>query len=286
MDNINKHLYPNSENVTLVFIESGQLCNQLKNLLSCIRIKEYFGCQFYIQDKICSVSSLFDLSKYKKQDNIKYNNIKRRASWRLAIFNKDNNIDKVVNNKFSLMFGESGNSHCFYKNYKNNSIDFLYNNELFSEIYTEYSYIFNNLLSKSLINKKILEEVNCFYNKFFNKNTISVHIRSWINFGPRKRNFNIEKFYKEINKLSDGKNNFFVSSDSKDICYKIIKHQQNNNLNNIIIYEKNKFTNIETALIELLLLSKNNILIGSYISTFTEMAFIINYNKHKKIIIL
>lgn len=273
---------PISEDLTIIYKVSGQLCNQLKNLLSCIRIKQYFDCKFFVEDNtICEVSLLFDLSNYKKQDNIEYNNIIPRSSWRLTIFNKDNNIDKVIDNKFSLMFKDFQDK-LFFKNYKNNSIDLLYNSELFSEIYTEYSNIFNNLL----INKKILEEVSSFYHKHFNKNTISVHIRSWIDFPPRRNMHNIEKFYKEIDKLSDGINNFFISSDNKDICYQVKKHQEDNNLNNIIIYEENKFTNYEIALIELLLLSKNNILIGSYISTFTEMAFIINYNIYKKVIIL
>ena len=79
---------------------------------------------------------------------------------------------------------------------------------------------------------------------------------------------------------------FFVCSDNKKYCYELKQYQKNKGLNNVIIYENSLFTRMEIALIELLLLSKNNIMIGSFISTFTEMAFIANYNINKKIIIV
>ena len=91
---------------------------------------------------------------------------------------KNQNIDKVANNKYAIMINDF-HDHFFFKNYNNNAIDLLYNSELLYEIYFEYSDIFNTVLNSFLINKKILEEVNVFSNKYFNRDTISIHIRSW-----------------------------------------------------------------------------------------------------------
>jgi len=267
--------------ITVVYKKTGGFCNLLKNLLSCMRIQNYFQCDFYIEDH-CMLNKIFDLSIYKKKKK-KYNNVIVRKSWRLAIFNSDKNLEKIVNNKFSLMFKDF-NDYKFFKNYQYNSIDFLYDNNLFNEIYIDYSNLFNKLE----INCGILEEVNDFYKKNFNENTISVNIRSWVDNKSRRDDyFNIEKFYNEIEKYDNGINTFFIGSDDKNICYKIKQIQKDKGKNNIIIYEENKFTDPTIiALIELILLSKNTILIGTYLSTFTEMAFIINYRVNKKIIIV
>ena len=234
------------------------------------------------EDAPLSYLSFFDVTKY-KTNNI-HDNIVVRRSWRLAILNSDNNIDLVSNNEFSKMFDDF-EDQLFFKNYNYNSIDFLYNHDLFYEIYNDYSNLFNILLD-DLFNKNILKEVNSFYDKYFDSNTISIHIRSWIDCPERGKNFDINKFYKEMDKLSDKNTKFFVCSDDKKYCNELKQYQKNKGLDNVIIYQNSLFNRMEIALIELLLLSKNNIIIGSFISTFTEMAFIANYNINKKIIIV
>jgi hypothetical protein len=176
--------------------------------------------------------------------------------------------------------------NLFFKNYENNSIDFLYNKDLFGEIYQEYSDLFNIFLNENLINKKIIDEVNNFSNENFNEKTISIHIRSWVDYKPRAKKFNLNNFYEYIYKFNEKDITFFITGDNKKIVNEIINYQKSKNLNNIIIYENKNFNKDEITLIELLLLSKNNILIGSYLSTFTEMAFIINYHKDKEVIII
>ena len=274
---------PIPKNLTIIFKEEGQLCNILKNFISCQRLSNHFGCKIVIsEDAPLSYLSLFDVTKY-KTNNI-HDNIVVRRSWRLAILNSDNNIDLVSNNEFSKMF-EDFEDQLFFKNYNYNSIDFLYNHDLFYEIYNDYSNLFNILLD-DLFNKNILKEVNSFYDKYFDSNTISIHIRSWIDAPDRGKNFDINKFYKEMDKLSDKNTKFFVCSDDKKYCNELKQYQKNKGLDNVIIYQNSLFNRMEIALIELLLLSKNNIIIGSFISTFTEMAFIANYNINKKIIIV
>ena len=263
----------------------GQLCNVLKNFLSCQRLSNHFGLKLVLCDKNNSknIKSLFDFTKYKIQKN--NGNIVFRDSWRLAILNSDNNIDLVSNNKIARMFDDF-KDRLFFKNYNYNAIDCLCNGDLFYEIYIEYSNLFNNLL-EDLLNKNILKEVNSFCEKYFDSNTVSIHIRSWNDDVRRKKQyFDINNFYKEIDKLSCKDTKFFVCSDDIKYCNEIKQYQKNKGLDNVIIYENSLFNHLEVALIELLLLSKNNILIGSFISTFTEMAFIANYNINKKITIV
>ena len=168
------------------------------------------------------------------------------------------------------------NDNIFFEKYNNNSIDLLYKPDLFKDIYLDYSNLFNELIIK----ENILIKINNFY-KQFNENTISVHLRSWVDCKERQQLFDINKFYNKMDELNNGINNFFIASDDANLCY-IIKEKYGNK---IIVYESDYETPQIKSFIELILLSKNNILIGSYITTFTEMAYIINFNTNKKIII-
>lgn len=86
----------------------------------------------------------------------------------------------------------------------------------------------------------------------------------------------INRFYNKIDEYNNGINTFFVCSDNMEMLNNI----KNKYGNIIILYESNN--NILKDFIELMLLSKNNILFGTELSTFTEMAYIINYNLNKK----
>lgn len=258
------------------------LCNTIKNLLSCIRIKNNNNNITFLIDKNNSLINLFEFTDTLIYDNNIINtnecDIIIRNHWRFTIFDNDINLDKIINNNISLMFKDF-NENSLFKNYNNNCIDLLYRPDLFSNIYEEYSNIFNELIIK----KEILNNINDFYNKHFNKYTISVHLRTWTDCNERKLNFDINKFYEKIEELNNGINNFFICSDDKNISYNIKKKFGNN----IIIYEENTYnSSLINAFIELILLSKNNILIGTFLSTFTELAYIINYNIDKKIYII
>ena len=258
---------------TIIATPTGGLCNVLKNILSVIRIKNKNNYIFLINKHIF-LDKLFDSLPLNENNENKSNAIYRHL-WRFALFDSDKNLDKIINNNFSLMFPDFCD-HLFFPNYKNNSIDFIYRPDLFNDIYEEYS----NLFKELKIKEYILQEINDFC-KQFNENTISVHLRSWVDCKGRARNFDINKFYNEIDKFDDT-HRFFISSDDTNLSYQMKKKYGNK----IITYDKDWEHPIIKDFIDLMLLSKNNILIGTYISTFTEMAYIINYNMNKKIIIL
>ena len=83
-----------------------------------------------------------------------------------------------------------------------------------------------------------------------------------------------------MNKYPD--NNFFVASDNQKYINKLIEIFGNK----IIFFNKKEnLTQKEIDFIDILLLSKNNILIGTYNSTFTKSAWIFNKFQSKLFII-
>ena len=256
--------------VIIVKSNPNGFCNVLISLLSAIRFKNKIKCdKLIIKDNKLNNIFDFDKTEHKEEDPIFFN------SFRLKVFDSDKNLDKIINNKFSSMF-PFDNTDCFhFSSFNNNFIDFIYRPDLFNDIYQEYANIFNSLKIKEVI----INKINDFYKKHFDNNTISVHIRSWTDAKDRNKLFDLKKFYDKIEEFNYGTTKFFIASDNINLCYDIKKKYGDK----IIIYEEDT---PYRDFIELILLSKNNILIGTYISTFTQMAYLINYTTIKKIFIL
>jgi hypothetical protein len=268
----------------------GGLSNTIKNCLGCIRIQRHFQQHTCIVDNENKLRELFDFPpEYYYSNAIEDGTTSRieyiydRMDWRFAIFNTDKNLDKIINDPYSLRFPDF-KEYRFFSNYQNNAIDTVYRADLFHEIYQEYSDIFKSIPLKPSILKKITD----FSETYFNKNTISVHLRSWIDYQPRAVDFRFEDFCKKIEELDDGRNTFFVSSDEPTLSLEI---QSRFGCEKIILYHSssasdNDETPLEKSFIELMLLSKNQMIIGTELSTFTEMAYIIDYHREKEIILL
>ena len=270
----NNHIMPIKPETYLKSVNYVGLSNNIKNFLSILRIKQHIICNNILIDVDNNLNTIFDLSTYETYLPSIHKNIYIRNSWRFAIFDSDKNLDKIINNYFSLLF-QDFNEYIFFKNFKNNCIDFIYRPDLLHDIYINYSTIFNEIKIKDNIHQTI----ELFSKKYFNKNTISIHLRSWVDCPERQKHFNIDNFYNKISEFNNGINTFFISSDDKVICNNIKKKFGDV----IITYESTEKLSIINDLIELMLLSKNNILFGSYMSTFTEMAYIINYSYEKQI---
>ena len=126
---------------------------------------------------------------------------------------------------------------------------------------------------------QLQEKINN-YSKCFTENTISVHIRSWNRNGEKSRRtdlFNLHKFENMMNNYKTSL--FYLATDSK----KVQDYFKNDSKlrDRILIYPRTKCLNtsrdsyqgVQEDLIELYLLSKNKIIIGSHFSTFTEVAW-------------
>jgi len=259
----------------IISTNNGGLSNRIKSLVSVIRYSKKFNTEYKIKWDI--------LSSYKKNShilncpfnilfknniiltkNIKSENDIYYSSHCLKIFDDDNLPENFNNFK----------SKCSRKFVKpsNKIVDFMYN-KIPQKIKDEYIECFKELKLK----EELENEVNNFSN-YFNDKTISLHIRSWNRPNEKGRSclHNLNKFENEMNKY-DKSYKFFLATDSintQKILKKIYK-------NRILTYprktdldsSRSNSKGIQEDLIELYLLSKNKIIIGSYFSTFTEVAW-------------
>ena len=154
-----------------------------------------------------------------------------------------------------------------------NSIDMKYNN-IPLNVRLEYL----DLFKKLNIRKKILEKVNSIVSKY--PNYLSVHIRTWKTFGSMNDNRSDDSRYNHFLKNKDNfiklinsskQENVFISTDNRDEIQYIVNQIKRKN---IIFYDKTKTcSNLQNDFIDMLLISKGTEIIGSYLSTFTEVAW-------------
>ena len=253
----------------------GGLSNRMKSLVSCIKLAEESNNKYAVKWDIvndykkdnhllnCSFNKLFinDIEIIEiEKNNIIYDN------HCLSISDNDN-IPHNFNN-----FDSKLKSRKFTKNDKfNRNIDFMYN-DIHINVKIKYIKYFKILKLHPILEENINE-----FSKNFNEKTISVHIRSWNrnNESKRSRLYDLNKYIDIMNKYPT--NNFYLSSDSQNVLNELKEIYKER----IYIYpRKTSLDNsrdfpegIQEDLIELYLLSKNKIIIGSHFSTFTEVAW-------------
>tara|TARA_R110000765_G_scaffold65239_1_gene126615 strand:- start:701 stop:1654 length:954 start_codon:yes stop_codon:yes gene_type:complete len=157
-----------------------------------------------------------------------------------------------------------------------------------NEIREEYVNVFS--LIKSKIKDDILEEVENFSKKF-NDKTISVHVRSGTGIpiegiaDIEKRSFKSENFIKIMESYSDDYT-FFVSSDEyfEQDWNQFFLDRLKDKFGDRVFHQMGNSTSLRTALIDLLLLSKNKIIIGTHLSSFTEVAWFFSGGKSEIIL--
>lgn len=259
----------------IISINEGGLANRLKTLASCIRLdKDNYGIKWVILDDYnknthilnCPFNKLF-------QNDIEVSNIKKEDKVLKDPYLIIKDTDKIPNNFNNFKSNCSRGFKCQDPN--NRNIDYMYN-----KIPKVIKYDFINCFKKIEPIDELKKCINNFSKKF-NEYTISVHIRSWNRNGEKSRRnglYNIDKFEKEMGKY-DNNYNFFISTDSEEV--RNYFSEKSKLKNRILFY--NRKTSLDNSrdipegmqedLIELYLLSKNKIIIGSHFSTFTEVAW-------------
>lgn len=264
----------------------GGLANRIKAIASGYRLSEYYNRDMYIRWDVldnykththilnCPFYRLFKNRNEINKDDIDHISpdshiMDKNTSHCLIIFDSDN-ISPNFNNF------NSGCSKQFTKSDKyNRNIDFMYRDipEILKNKYIQY---FKKLEPVDYIRRKI-----DIFSSNFDEYTISVHIRSWNRNGEGGRReglYDIIKWEKEMDKY-DERYKFFISTDSNDVRDYFMNREKYNG--RIILYDRE--TNLDKSrdfpegviedLIELYLLSKNRIIIGSHFSTYTEVAW-------------
>jgi hypothetical protein len=235
------------------------ISNDIKEIFEELFLNNEFINLNYSENNTISISDNEIDSIFNVSNN---NNIYKLFGWRLYNFDKKN-IEKFCKDNF------------FYKELLMNSLDFKYNN-IPNNIKSDYLKLIDNLK----INTLIINNVNNFIKSKLKEKYLSVHIRTWYTFNSfednrsdnNRYNHFIENKQEFINNINQSDLKIiFIATDNKNEIEFILNNIKNKE---IIFYEKNKeLSNIQNDFSELLILSKGTSIIGTYISTFTELAW-------------
>jgi hypothetical protein len=183
------------------------------------------------------------------------------CDWRLLVTEEDNLPCGFARSRESRGFKDADPYH--------RNIDFEYDHIPYA-LQQTYLKILNNLEVK----QHLLEQANQFCARYFDGDTVSIHMRTWMtdswDQAPKRHAafFDIDQYSEIIEKHLPAK--IFLSSDNAQYASQLVKHFGPNLL---VFPPQRHFEPLELAFINLLLLSKNSLLYGSKISTFTEMAW-------------
>jgi hypothetical protein len=262
----------------IVSTNKGGLANRIKSLVSCLRYGEENNVKAGVYWKIlnsyenekhilnCGFKELFenDLEVIIKEGDILYD------CPCLKIFDEDE-----VSINF-CKFKPRWKRKFIPKDHLRRDVLFSYN-KMPEKVKENYKPYFKKLILKEELQQKVDT-----FSKQFDENTISVHIRSWCRPNEQSRSCSlfidgIENFELEMMKYKNA--TFFLSTDSPDIKKYFLEESLLKN--KIIMFSRT--TPLENSrslqeglkedLIELYLLSKNKVLIGSFNSTYSEVAW-------------
>lgn len=278
-----------SKSVIVSSTNSG-IGNRIKSLLSIMRMTHNY--KVYWEKNRWGHSNFSDL--FKNEIEV------RKIPFLRNIFIGQNRIYLALKIRFSPYFLVMDNDNVDFdfapeyydqkggKRKINNgkSIDYQYE-RIPKEIQASYLIQVKKLIPSSYIQN----QVDNFYSKSFDKNTVSVQLRTWKDEPRRQEMFNKDEYFEYLDKLKGS--NFFLSSDDQDIINEIIARYPGR-----AFYYPKRITNYEPgsadslgpnfmqdSLIDMLLLSKSSLIIGSHLSSFVECAWWFGMCKAKVVIL-
>ena len=245
------------------------IANKLKNVVTALfdahnsndRVTLNFGdtTQDFHYDEIFTLEQFSDNGNADVSKTIETWHLLYPEEIRNRIFLKD------VNKNF-LVFHENV-TYDF-----NNMIDLQYNNIL-DDVKEQILFYFNRIH----FSKDILQEVSdyCLGNNV--QELTGVHIRSWYDDPSRKANLHNMDIFMDVMHKRNG--NFFVAVDSIEVLNQLkaefgdrILYREINASDRHVIRSKTKQVYID-GIVDMLILSKCKDIIGTYQSTFTEVAW-------------
>lgn len=275
----------------IISCNKSGLCNRLKNIISCIRYAKYHNIEYEIFWQLVDSNMALNCELNKIYKNLKNYDLPEleHEGYVTEYLPKKINDNLIIYRYHNFLILDKDNipkgfdtydkKNAKYSKNRNDgrNIDFNFN-KIPLNVKKELS---NEFLSLEL-QDELSEKVENFSKKFFNKDTISVHIRSWCRTAEESRHKSlfkngISKFEKKINKCKENNPNanFYIASDSPSV----INHFKTRK--DVVIYPRtsdlqtSRFheEGIKEDVIELYLLSKNKHIIGSHNSSYTEVAW-------------
>jgi hypothetical protein len=199
------------------------------------------------------------------------------TSWRLGVLQND-----AIPENFST-YGESvDKGRLYYNDPLGRNIDLEYNRTPL-DVIDVYVKLFLYIKPKEVLLKKIN-----YFSKLFDDDTVSMNIRSWNDDAyRRKQYFNFEAYVVEMKKLPSN-TKFFITSDLEVVKAQLARIFPGRVLTysrkTEVDASRTSVLGMQEGLIELYLTSKNKLIIGSFLSTFTEVAWWLGGAKAKVIL--
>jgi len=267
----------------IISSNGGGLGNRIKGLISIIRLGKYFKRKPLLHwpknvTMGCSFRELFDYN-IKELNEKELNELlnEKHEFYREWIDNIQTKKRILLSQcwRFIMLHGEI--PYGFAREYptiKKNNIDFE-----FERIPLKIRERILKELKELKINKKIKEKVNCFEKKYKISKRIGIHSRSRdFQNSPEGRGkiSTTDLFLKRIKEIliENPKVEFFLCTDSKE-TEDLYKKELGKK---IVVFPKKNWDMSSSeaskdSLVDLLLLSKTQRILGTYLSTFTEMAW-------------
>jgi len=277
-----ENIKENQKHILVSHVYSG-LGNRIKGLLSTMREATEKNYDYKVLWEVNNDSTTIPIDIIIKnipqvntvQDLSKLSNYSVRSLDKLYVSESD-----PIENNFSIEKPDSwnkDNKSTLHEFRSGRNIDFEYD-RIPSIILDSYVNEVNKLTFSDEVNNK----VNIFLEK--NQPSIGIHIRSWVDITHKRGSMiNIENYFKELDNIYSGGSIFVTSDDSKIIdIFKNSKYKENIITNEI--EEEIRHLGKVDDFVDMLILSKCPVIIGTYISSFTEVAWYLGGCKAKVII--
>lgn len=249
---------------SIVSFNNAGMANRIKNIVSCIRLSD--NVQVKWKPELHAAYGLTDtrLTDYfvglDETDDIEGKEV--RKTWKFALLEEDNIPMFLVRESeyaYQYLTGEKLGAPSS----DGRGIDLVYD-RIPEKVRQEYLKCFDKLE----VSPEILEIVDDIETEHFDGDVVSVHIRSWKD-SPYRRNafFDLNSYRLLMDEYGKDKK-FYVSADDPAVVNALINHYGTERILSI-----NNSTHKLSCMIDMLLLSKNDVIIGSPYSSFTEVAW-------------
>ena len=267
----------------------GGICRNLKNIINSMRMAEYYKCDLIIfWPKNIRVMN-------EDKNGINFINIKNIELNKILSFKKKYII--IDNGKLIKKYNIKKKIYSYKIDILPNEFKYNFTSELNKYLIKDdkqLAYEFNNIpleiqeniikhIDNIEINSDIIEKINLlFKNK---KKIIGVTIRTYPEHKERRKYFNIDNYFNIIDKILNEYNYIFVCSDENEKIIKI-KNRYGNKviINQDLDNERTGSWNLSiNDIIDLIALSKCDLLIGNLTSNYTEFIWFLTKCKIKYI---
>jgi len=249
---------------SIVSFNNAGMANRIKNIVSCFRLSD--NVQVKWKQELHPAYGLTDtkLTDYfvglDEVDDIEGREV--RKTWKFALLEEDN-IPMFIIRESEYAYKNLTGENLGAPSWDGRGIDLLYEK---TPEYVKGEYL--KCFDKLEIAPQILSLVDEIESKHFDDDVVSVHIRSWKD-SPyrRKAFFDLNSYRFLMDQYGRGKR-FYVSADDPAVVHTLKDYYGSDRILSV-----NSPTHKLSCMVDMLLLSKNDVIIGSPYSSFTEVAW-------------